>query len=332
PRRLVTPSEGDRKSRRRVSVRLWFRVTSAPSPLPVSPLRIPSLFPFSDCKVGLFNLFLGPVGKDEKQSRRRGSKERRKVLPADCLQSGHTLVGVGARMNLSLSITRDLVHQEEGVLELHSSCVGHGDVSGRSGDVGSVCKEKEVVQTAGPWRGDFLHKWRNRRMNTDGGSDGKDTMQISPRVRLRCCPRLQETAPWRRGTIPQHTWPRDGLASNPPDQATGVIGGKPALKGPWDLTAQARGERDLPRVPWHGLFCVEGEACCPTATGCLQESQASWSRLSIGPSPDPPRASCGLCFLRLVCSLCSPVGGYQADGHELVPVQLPALLTETLES
>ena len=103
PRRPVTPSEGDRKSRRRVSVRLWLRVTSAPSPLPVSPLRIPSLFPFSDCKVGLFNLFLGPVGKDEKQSRRRGSKERRKVLPADCLQSGHTLVGVGARMNLSLS-------------------------------------------------------------------------------------------------------------------------------------------------------------------------------------------------------------------------------------
>lgn len=103
PRRPVTPSEGDRKSRRRVSVRLWLRVTSGPSPLPVSPLRIPSLFPFSDCKVGLFNLFLGPVGKNEKQSRRRGSKERRKVLPADCLQSGHTLVGAGARMNLSLS-------------------------------------------------------------------------------------------------------------------------------------------------------------------------------------------------------------------------------------
>lgn len=74
-----------------------------PSPLPVSPLRIPSLFPFSDCKVGLFNLVLGPVGKNEKQSWRRGSKERRKVLPADCLQSGHTLVGAGARMNLSLS-------------------------------------------------------------------------------------------------------------------------------------------------------------------------------------------------------------------------------------
>ena len=38
--------------------------------------------------------------------------------------------------------------------------------------MGSVCKEKEVVQTAGPWRGDLLHKWRNRRMNADGGSDG----------------------------------------------------------------------------------------------------------------------------------------------------------------
>ncbi|XP_024619319.1 uncharacterized protein LOC112412081 isoform X1 [Neophocaena asiaeorientalis asiaeorientalis] len=154
-----------------------------PSPLPVSPLRIPSLFPFSDCKVGLFNLVLGPVGKNEKQSWRRGSKERRKVLPADCLQSGHTLVGAGARMNLSLSITRDLVHQEEGVLELHPSCVGHGGVSARSGilfaagDVGSVCKENEVVQTAGPWRDDLLHKWRNRRMNTDGGSDGNSFME-----------------------------------------------------------------------------------------------------------------------------------------------------------
>ncbi|XP_024619320.1 uncharacterized protein LOC112412081 isoform X2 [Neophocaena asiaeorientalis asiaeorientalis] len=227
-----------------------------PSPLPVSPLRIPSLFPFSDCKVGLFNLVLGPVGKNEKQSWRRGSKERRKVLPADCLQSGHTLVG---------AVTRDLVHQEEGVLELHPSCVGHGGVSARSGilfaagDVGSVCKENEVVQTAGPWRDDLLHKWRNRRMNTDGGSDGKDMMQISPKVRLLCRPHLQETASWRRGTIPQHTWPRDGRASNPPDQVTGVIGGKPALKGPWDLAAQARGEKGPAQGPlaWP-VLCTRG--------------------------------------------------------------------------
>ncbi|KAJ8792771.1 hypothetical protein J1605_019591 [Eschrichtius robustus] len=158
PRRPVTPSEGDRKSRRRVSVRLWLRVTFAPSPLSVSPLRIPSLFPFSDCKVGLFNLFLGPVGKDEKQTK--------------VLQLRRYCVDLASPTSSCCLVTRDLVHQEEGVLELHSSCVGHGDVSGRSGDVGSVCKEKEVVQTAGPWRGDFLHKWRNRRMNTDGGSDG----------------------------------------------------------------------------------------------------------------------------------------------------------------
>lgn len=67
----LTPSEGDRKRRRRVAL------CPMPGPRTPSPpfLRVPSLVPFSDCQVGLSDLFLRPVGKDKKRSRRRGSKE-----------------------------------------------------------------------------------------------------------------------------------------------------------------------------------------------------------------------------------------------------------------
>lgn len=52
---------------------------------------------------------------------------------AKVLQLRGYCVGLASPTSSCCLVTRYLVHQEEGVLELHPSCVGHGGVSARSG-------------------------------------------------------------------------------------------------------------------------------------------------------------------------------------------------------
>lgn len=88
PRRPVTPSEGDRKSRRRVSVRLWLRVTSAP-PLFLCPLSVSRpFFPFLTAKWASLTWFWAPWGRMRSRVGGEGARsEGRSSLQIVCNQA-----------------------------------------------------------------------------------------------------------------------------------------------------------------------------------------------------------------------------------------------------
>ena len=107
-------------------------------------------------------------------------------------------------------------------------------------------------------------------------------------------PHLQETAPGRRETFPQHSWLRDGLGSALPDQLS---------RGPGTCS------------PGQGLgvaFPVcKGRCALPWSLAARERARPPGSALDHPLTPSSKGRGVGLgldlCFLSLVCPVCEPL-------------------------
>ena len=104
---------------------------------------------------------------------------------------------------------------------------------------------------------------------------------------------LQETAPGRRETFHQHTWLRDGLASNFED-----------------LLSRGSGTLQPRPGSWHGLFCKE-RCAVPWSLAACERARPPGSASDQPLTPSCKGRGVGLCagplFLDHVCPVCEPV-------------------------